>query len=490
MKRRLAKKLIFWFAVIILPAFLLTNWIVRDMIGSSNQAAVEKDLAEYKANCEIYIARVMLSQGAGADAAEFNRLAGSVMDELSAILGNKMEVYSLDGTLLGSTFDREVNRADTRELEYALEGKTAYTVVYGEKTEVYFSFPATVQQLPVGIIRIYRDYTVLYENGNFMSNIVLVCTLALVCAALAVTLVSNAKVVRPVTSLRNAIVHMQQNPEDVQLLEERRKDEIGELTAAYNTMSLTIRDQLMTIRQEKENLDRTLEYRKTFYDNVTPELKPPLTVILGYADMMQQTDMSDPAFNKQALEEILKETRRLRDMVGELLEVSRQVGQLPEEFAPVELGALLTQLARSMNDKARRYGAQLRLELPEKEPVVNGSEEKLRQLLINLMDNAIKYKQPGGEILVQAAQQDGEVTVQVKNPCRPMSEQELEKIFLPFYQGQKEEREEGSVGLGLAVCKNVAEAHGGDIRALWEDGWLCMQLSLPAYKNQAKGELP
>lgn len=218
---------------------------------------------------------------------------------------------------------------------------------------------------------------------------------------------------------------------------------------------------------EKTALEEAVAYRKHFYDNVTHELKTPLTIILGYAEMIEQTGFSDPEFTKKGISHIISESKRLRDMVAALLDATRLGVSDTSDFQEVDLAVLLKDVAASMELKAQRLSKSICLSLPEDEQTLRvwGSQEQLIQLFINLLDNAIKYS-AGKEIWAQARRLGEHVEISVENDVeQPISQEELGRLFIPFYR-QREGGEPGSVGLGLAISRKIAEEHGGSIMAL------------------------
>ena len=248
-------------------------------------------------------------------------------------------------------------------------------------------------------------------------------------------------------------------------------------------MSRTIREQWNTIQLEKENLKKTIQYRKDFYDNITHELKTPLTIILGYAEMMKQTDFQDEEFNHKGIEQVIIEAKRLCNMVAGLLEASRATDQVEAQFEQTRIDKLLEDIVSSMRVKANRYAARIEAEIEEGLTVL-GKPEELRKLFVNLIDNAIKYGEPGEPVTVRARADGQEVSICVENQIEENSirQEDFDKIFLPFYRSRDEEKKEaGSVGLGLAICRNIVDDHGGSIAAeMPRNDRISFQVTLPA----------
>ena len=206
-------------------------------------------------------------------------------------------------------------------------------------------------------------------------------------------------VINPVNKLSAAIERVSDNPYEAEPLNVKRHEGIGRLTDSYNHMSRTIREQWNTIQLEKENLKKTIQYRKDFYDNITHELKTPLTIILGYAEMMKQTDFQDEEFNNKGIELVIGVAKRLFNMVAGLLEASRATDQVEAQFEQTRIDKLLEDIVSSMRVKANRYAARIEAAIEEGLTVL-GKPEELRKLFVDV------YKRQSGNRRVCLAGRD------------------------------------------------------------------------------------
>ena len=161
-----------------------------------------------------------------------------------------------------------------------------------------------------------------------------------------------------------------------------------------------------------------------------------------------------------------------------------------EEKAQIDMGNLLRSVSEAMEIKANRYGAYIRLKL-EQNLYVWGQEERLRQVFINLIDNAVKYGEEGTEIRISGGRRKGHVLFSVSNKGQQMSQEELKHIFEPFYRADKEaSREQGSAGLGLSICQKIMREHKG---VIWAEnrpeGRIGFFLLFPAFEERRDAQI-
>ena len=241
-----------------------------------------------------------------------------------------------------------------------------------------------------------------------------------------------------------------------------RRDELGQLADNYLRMLEALRRQLERIGEDRDRIRDQYREKQDFFNNATHELKTPLTTISGYAELIGKNGGRDPELLQKGARHIEEESRRLHALVVNLLEMSDRT----EKEAPksCDFSALVRSAAEGMEPKARRYGCRFELRI-EDNVCLTGRPDRLRELAVNLLDNAIKYGEPSGAIGVQLNREpDGFLCFAVTNGGPGMTEQQLEQVFSPFYRAASS-RERGSAGLGLSICRKITEEHGGTITA-------------------------
>jgi signal transduction histidine kinase len=216
-------------------------------------------------------------------------------------------------------------------------------------------------------------------------------------------------------------------------------------------------------RQTVEELRRLSALRADFVSLVSHELRSPMAAVIGAARTLQDRWRVLNAAQREAfLALIADETNRLAGLIGDVLDTSRiEAGTFTYTFNDVDVGALVRAAAAAAESGQDEVGvrAQVRGALP----TVRGDAERLRQVLSNLIDNAVKYSPAGGEVRVAAFAENGRVRVSVsdRGPGIPPEQQLL--IFEKFGRAKLGDKTKPGTGLGLYIARSIAEAHGGDI---------------------------
>ncbi|MEZ4515355.1 MAG: ATP-binding protein [Chloroflexota bacterium] len=243
--------------------------------------------------------------------------------------------------------------------------------------------------------------------------------------------------------------------------------------------------------QTLERLERLFRSQQRFLADVSHELRTPLTSMRGNMDIMQRMEQYD----EQSVVVIQEEMERMSRLLGDLLLLARaDSGGLPIRHERVELDNLLFDVYRQMD----RMEKQVDLELAEVDQVVvSGDDDRLKQLILNLVDNAIKYTPPGGRVSLSLTKDAGWAHIQVTDTGVGIPPEDLAHIFDRFYRVDKARtRSMGGSGLGLAIAKWVAQAHGGNIQVTSTVGQgttftvtLPIMVTTPALAEVNPGEL-
>lgn len=229
-------------------------------------------------------------------------------------------------------------------------------------------------------------------------------------------------------------------------LQKQHNDEIGDLTDSINAMA--------------SELALSEKAKNDFISSVSHELRTPLTAIKGWSETMLTPSLDDPMV-RRGLEVIINESQRLSGLVDQLLDFSRlQSGRMVMNFQTLDVIAEIDDVVFMFAEKARKEGKRLTFYEPDEVIPVKADRDKLKQVIIIIIDNAMKYSESGGEIYVYTSVGDGKITIGVRDHGCGIPADQLPKIKERFY---KVNNEKGGFGIGLAVADEIIRKHGGEI---------------------------
>lgn len=252
---------------------------------------------------------------------------------------------------------------------------------------------------------------------------------------------------RPVRRLSDTVRSiMRTGRTDSRVPEDDPGDALGELSVLVNAML--------------ERIDAVVSGMRGALDNVAHDLRTPMTRLRGMAETALASN--DPAALREALADILEESDRVTAMLNTLMDISEaETGTMALRVEPVNLRELIRQTVELYEDLAEDKGVQIDIrddgELP-----VPVDRNRMRQVLANLLDNAIKYTLPGGRVEIAARREAAEVAITVKDTGVGIPADELPRIWDRLYRGDKSRSARG-LGLGLSLVKAIVEAHGGQV---------------------------
>lgn len=228
-----------------------------------------------------------------------------------------------------------------------------------------------------------------------------------------------------------------------------------------------VSDLVVSINQTLERLESLFTSQQRFLADVSHELRTPLTVIKGNVDLMRRMREAD----EESLNSIDQEAGRLTRLVGGLLMLAQaESGKLALNFAPVELDLLLTEVFTEMRVLA---GNKVHVHLNDiDEVIVHGDRDRLKQVLLNLVANAIQYTPPGGEIFLSLSKLGDQGRLIVRDTGPGIPAEDLPHIFDRFYRAEKSRTRSkaGGFGLGLSIAHWIIEHHGGQIKVESQEG--------------------
>lgn len=252
--------------------------------------------------------------------------------------------------------------------------------------------------------------------------------------------------------------------------------ELAPLTRGLNRIAIELEEQINLLASERERSkkiaesdltkdQRMVQARRDLVANVSHELKTPLTAIRGYAETLEDGALDQPQVARRFTRSILKQCARLEALLGDLLTLSsmesRQQESVTEAVNLAQLGRRAVEMLAPRADKGQ---IELALRTPDALPTIDGKQDELERLLLNLIENAIKYNRPGGRVDMHLQAEGSDLVIEVRDTGIGIPEEALERIFERFYRVDKgRARDQGGTGLGLSIIKHVAKNHGGTV---------------------------
>ncbi|MGQ9666069.1 MAG: GAF domain-containing protein [Anaerolineae bacterium] len=213
--------------------------------------------------------------------------------------------------------------------------------------------------------------------------------------------------------------------------------------------------------------------KSEFVSTVSHELRTPMTSIKGYTDLLVMGAVGELNETQQRFLKIIQQNAdRLTSLINDLLDISRiETGRIELNMTPVDLGELIRSVAVSMAGQAAQNGLTLQVQVEENLPLTMADKDRLMQVLVNLVGNAILYTDQGGRVDICARPVESAIVVEVADTGIGIPKEDLGKIFDRFYRGESERVQQcQGTGLGLAIVKSFVEMHGGRIWVESEPG--------------------
>jgi two-component system phosphate regulon sensor histidine kinase PhoR len=220
-----------------------------------------------------------------------------------------------------------------------------------------------------------------------------------------------------------------------------------------------------TVEREIQRLNRIENYRKEFIGDISHELKTPIFAIQGFIETLLNGAIDDEGVNRKFLEKAMRNVSRLIFLTKDLMEISKlETGELKSEVQDIYLRDIAVDVVDNLQYKAKKEDVTLELEEFPKNMLVSADRNQIKQVLINLTENAIKYNKPGGNVKVGAktySKDPRKVLVYVQDTGIGINQQYIDRVTERFFRVDKSRsREKGGTGLGLAIVKHIMEAHG------------------------------
>ncbi|GAB3066210.1 two-component system histidine kinase PnpS [Salinicoccus sesuvii] len=229
---------------------------------------------------------------------------------------------------------------------------------------------------------------------------------------------------------------------------------------------------VIVVLHDITNIKRLEKMRSDFVANVSHELKTPVTSVSGFSETLLSGEVTDEATKKQFLQIIYDESQRLNRLISDLLHLSKiEKKEMPLDLEVVDMTGLVHEVAKTLRNAVENKKTHLTLPEVSKKIYLQGDQDRIRQIILNLLGNAVNYTAEGGHVDISLKENINTVRLVVKDDGIGIPEESLPRIFERFYRVDKARaRHSGGTGLGLAIVKHLIESHHGEIEIESREG--------------------
>ena len=334
-------------------------------------------------------------------------------------------------------------------LEKALKGEIVYETIETARPRLrMITMPIVEHKKIISIVQVGSS---LEEFEDTMKRLLIIMIISII-TSISVTIVVGyfmaKKTMKPVDQIRRAAVNISSNNLDERIDIKGRKDELGRLAETFNAMISRLKDSFQRINQ--------------FSIDVSHELKTPLTILKGETELALRKERTNEEY-KRSMQSNLEEIDRMSRIIDDLLLLSKtETKDIGMNLEKVDLRDLLADVCMNMKLFGENKGVEIVVKELEDIRLV-GDELKLRRMITNVVENAIKYGHRGGHVIVSSYKQNGFACVNVEDDGPGISPGDIKYIFDRFYRADRSRKRASGSGLGLSISKWIAEAHKGSI---------------------------
>jgi heavy metal sensor kinase len=360
-----------------------------------------------------------------------------IMDT-SGRIGAKMS--DIEGEALPTSFNA---------LERAMRGEIVYETIERTKPRLRMvTIPIMDNKKVTSVVQVGTSLEDFDETIRKLLLIMIISIPTSIIVTIVVGYFMAKKALRPVDQIRRAAVKISSSNLDEKIDITGRKDELGRLAETFNAMIGRLKDAFQRINQ--------------FSIDVSHELKTPLTILKGETEVALRKEREKDDYQKLLLSN-LEEIDRMSCIIDDLLLLSKaDTKEIKLNIEEVALRDLIMDVCMNMKVVADKKSVEL--QISELEDVrLKGDELKLRRMLLNVVENGIKYSHVGGKVSVSSYVNDGYARIDVKDDGIGISEEDIKYVFDRFYRADRSRKRESGSGLGLSISRWIAGAHKGSI---------------------------
>ncbi len=475
MNKSIQYKILLPFLLLIFIGMVSLIAVLYSINEQNTYQIISDDMIYARQNQALYLKQYFLVNNLEFDSASLAKESDTISRSLSLQESANIKIYPYP-------IEKESHLSSDKDFSLASNGETAYTIDFSQNAVfATLSFPIQIDDNIIGIMRYSKDYTEHFTNNKNFIVIIGLFSTSILLAMLIISYFISRQLVKPIKRLIVSSEEISKGNYDIDI-DIKSKDEIGELACRFQVMANTVSDQIDVIKKDRDRLKEAQEQSKLFFDNVTHELKTPLTTILGYTQVIKENGFNDKAFFDKGTDYIIREGKRLNNLVIEILNLSKaNSSSYVLNLQTLNLTNLLRQTCDEMRIESDKYKITIDDDIQDG-LIINGDIYQLKKVFTNLIDNSIKYSQANcseakynktnyspanSPIKVTAISKNSLVFVTIEDNGIGIPEKDIDNLFEPFYRASNNNsKKDGSTGLGLYIVKSIIEIHGGTIKIL------------------------
>lgn len=361
------------------------------------------------------------------------------------------------------------------------ESSLLYIHNKNDKYYATYSYPIYLKDRYIGTFVFQKNYYEQYSNyRNLMMRIIVIQSVLFI-----VMIIINFMWLKKSTNSLNTLLEGINSIGDGEFskkLEAKSNDEVAIIIKHFNKMQDKIASQMERLQLEKIKIERLEKSTRNFFNYATHEMKTPITSITGYAQLLKEGKI-DEETKKRAYERIITESNRMNKMVQNMLIIARGKEIEEEHREYISLNELLIKLIKEYEMILNK--AKIEADITDKDIIIYSNEEKIRAIILNLLDNAIKYS-VDRKIKI-SLKVDKDAYIIVENKTQPIPDEIRNNLFEPFVKYNFGDRKQASSGLGLYICKELAKRNGGDIYYSIDDDKISFIVEFPVVMDKQIG---
>lgn len=444
MKASIKKRLVGNFMlVIIITVFILEMFLFNGM-----------RLYYYKGVEEILFNQILFTSDIYSRYFSATSLEDIITDDIDVFLYHteaQVQILNLDGKVLMDSIGapHPSNVIKTNDVVKAIEGEKGVwigNVEYDTSPIMAVSYPLAIEGRIVGVLRFITSLRETNKIVNNIGKVLLIFGLIVIFISGGVSLFLANTIVKPLEDVTKVAEKMATGQLKVRS-EKRFNDEIGKLSDTLNYMA--------------EELIKKEQLKSDFISSISHELRTPLTSIKGWAITLQGEELNENLLLTDGLEIIEQESDRLTNMVEELLDFSKFVsGRITLNKEEVDIIDIVNKISRQLKPKAEEANIDLEVFQCSNLPIIFADENRIKQVLINLLDNAFKFTPVGGRVFIRTSQVNDNIIIEIEDNGCGIAEDDIPYIKEKFYKGKNSQF---NSGLGLSICDEIMKLHGGSM---------------------------